>query len=279
MMDRAPPGVGLDPTAEARRLDPDRWLCALFLPPPVRDAAMALLVLNQELARIPALASQPMLGAIRHQWWREELERLGQGARPAYPALAPLGVALRSGAVPAGELRALIDTREEALETLAPQSLPELERYLAATAGRLQALTARLDGADEELAAAAARVGTAFGLIGVVRACHYDLAHGRSPLPRDLLPPEAATAAPSSEAQRRALASALRAIVVRADAILGRPCPRRARGRAALLPATLARLYSRRLHRVGFAPDAAAALTRPPDAPLRLWWAMRRGRI
>jgi phytoene synthase len=278
-MAAAPSGPGLDACAEARRLDPDRWLCALFLPPAVRDAAMALLVLNQELARIPALAAQPMLAAIRYQWWREEVERLGRALPPAHPALAPLGVALRSGAVPAAELGALIDAREATLETLAPQSLPDLERYLAATAGRVQALTARLDGADEEVAAAAAQIGTAFGLIGVVRACLHDLAQGRSPLPRDLVPMADATAVPPSEAQRRALASALRAIVARADAILGRPCPRRDRGRAALLPATLARLYSRRLHRVRFAPEAAAALPRPPDAPLRLWWAMRRGRI
>ncbi len=270
---------GGDAAAEARRLDPDRWLCALFLPATVRDAAMALLVLNQELARIPELASQPMLGAIRYQWWREELERLARGTRPAYPVLAPLGAALRSGSVPLGELGALIDAREASLEALAPQSLPELERYLAATAGRVQALIARLDGADEEAATAALQVGTAFGLIGVVRACLYDLARGRSPLPRDLLPSQGVAAVQPSDELRRELAPVLRAITARADAILGRPCARRDRGRAALLPATLARLYSRRLHRAGFVPAAAAVVTRPPDAPLRLWWAMRRGRI
>ena len=69
--------------AEAKRRDPDRFLCALFAPAERRDDLLALLLFNDELARIPDAVTQPVTGLIRLQWWRDALDELLTG-RPPY---------------------------------------------------------------------------------------------------------------------------------------------------------------------------------------------------
>lgn len=270
------PAKPLDLIEEARRLDPDRWLCALFVPQPAREAVMALIVLNQELARIPDLVSQPMIGAIRFQWWRDAIAATAEGAGPGHPVLAALGPSLARRLIEPDELAALADAREARLDGLQPQNLDDLETYVGATAGAVQALTARLIGCETGDIALARRAGTAFGLIGIVRATADEARPDRSLLPQELL---GDTTSGRDRATRDALQPVLRQIVERAESLVGVPrrcsrpvCP-------ALLPAVLARIYGSAIRRGGFAPDRAATLRRAPGAPLRLWWAQRTGWI
>ena len=58
-------------TRIARDGDPDRALAALFAPRESRADLLALIAFNVELARIAEQVSEPELGAIRMQWWRE----------------------------------------------------------------------------------------------------------------------------------------------------------------------------------------------------------------
>ena len=51
--------------AETKRRDPDRYLCALFAPADRRDSVLALVLFNDELARILKVVTQPMTGLIR----------------------------------------------------------------------------------------------------------------------------------------------------------------------------------------------------------------------
>ena len=63
----------------ARSGDPDRTLAALFAPRGCRADLFALYAFNVELARIAEQVSEPSLGAIRLQWWREALDRAADG--------------------------------------------------------------------------------------------------------------------------------------------------------------------------------------------------------
>lgn len=65
---------------ELRGLDGDLYLCHLFAPVPYRDALLVLYRLYADIARIPYNVSEPMLGAIRLQWWRDMLDRLDSDA-------------------------------------------------------------------------------------------------------------------------------------------------------------------------------------------------------
>ncbi len=64
---------------ELRGLDGDLYLCHLFAPVPYRDALLVLYRLYADIARIPYNVSEPMLGAIRLQWWRDMLDGLDKG--------------------------------------------------------------------------------------------------------------------------------------------------------------------------------------------------------
>ncbi len=65
-----------------RQHDRDRFVTAMFAPATARDALIALYALNVELARIPATVSEPMLGQMRIQWWRDLLGRMFDGGAP-----------------------------------------------------------------------------------------------------------------------------------------------------------------------------------------------------
>src|SRR5471030_63417 len=63
-----------------RAADPDRYFSALFAPAPLRPCLMALYAFNHEVARIAETVREPMLGAIRLEWWRETAEQAAKGA-------------------------------------------------------------------------------------------------------------------------------------------------------------------------------------------------------
>ena len=70
----------------ARAADPDRAIATLFAPAEARDDLFALIAFNAELARIADQVTEPGLGAIRLQWWREAIERAGAGETSGHPA-------------------------------------------------------------------------------------------------------------------------------------------------------------------------------------------------
>src|SRR3546814_15149921 len=76
--------------AEVRRQDPDRWLTALFAPDARRPALLALYAFNAEIARAREAVSQPMIGQIRLQWWREDWEGMEAGGVRAHPVVLAL---------------------------------------------------------------------------------------------------------------------------------------------------------------------------------------------
>ena len=62
-----------------RENDPDRFFCTLFARQEEREALFALYTFNHELARVAESVSEPMLGQIRLQWWRESLDGIEAG--------------------------------------------------------------------------------------------------------------------------------------------------------------------------------------------------------
>ena len=105
-----------------RGLDGDLYLCHLFAPAEKRDALLTLYYLYADIARIPFSVSEPMIGAIRLQWWRDLLDAVASGDSRN----APIGEALLVYPLDSENVLPLIDGREAAL--------PESTR----TAGDLQ---------------------------------------------------------------------------------------------------------------------------------------------
>ena len=247
--------------ALARAADYDRYLSVLFAPAGRREALFALIAFNHEIARIPEAVSEPMLGRIRLQWWREVLEAVyaGEPAR-RHEVAVPLERAIRDCSLDRAPFEQLLDGRETALEEDGPADLAALERYAAATGGSLTALMLQASGTDTAPALEAARqVGTAWSLIGTLRAAPRSAALDRVMLPTDLLG-KAGIAADDLRAGRAfdRFAAVAAPVARRAEALLGearkarRAVPRRSRG--VLLIARLAHLYLARLRRAEWDP-------------------------
>ena len=247
--------------ARARAADYDRYLSALFAPAASREALFALIAFNHEIARIPEVVSEPMLGRIRLQWWRETLEAIHDG-KPArrHEVALPLADAIHAWGLDRSAFERLLDGREADLEPDAPPDLAGLERYAAATGGALTALMLQACGADGVSGLEAGReIGTAWALIGTLRAAPRHAAQGRVMLPADLLAAAGITAEDirAGRAFDRCAAAA-EPVADRAAGLLDaarrarRAIPRRQRG--VLLIARLGDVYLARLRAAAWDP-------------------------
>ena len=174
--------------AIARAGDPDRALSALFAPRDERADLFALYAFNVELARVAEQVSEPELGAIKLQWWREAIDKAASGETTGHPVADAFGDVVRRRALAPERIAALIDARAF---DVAPRIMPDLaslEAYLRDTAGALFVLSASILGVQNGVVEQAAHAaGLAYGLTGLMRALPVHAAGGRLYLPADAL--------------------------------------------------------------------------------------------
>jgi len=104
---------------ELRSLDGDLFLCHLFTPEHLRTDMLTLYSIYADSARIPFIVSEPMLGAIRFQWWREVIDG-------KHLDTAPVSSFLNACNLPRDLLHKLIDAREGLFDKEQP-SLSDIE--------------------------------------------------------------------------------------------------------------------------------------------------------
>lgn len=107
-----------------KREDEDRWLSSRYAASDVRKRLVALYAFNLELARVRSVVSEPGLGAIRFQWWRDVMEEIdgekGVRAHDVAQLIYATGLSTKT-------MRGLIDGHEAAFEagdrSLEPEAL------------------------------------------------------------------------------------------------------------------------------------------------------------
>lgn len=167
---------------EVREHDLDRYYCCLFAPSEPRSALFALLAFNQEVTKTRAVVSEPMLGEIRLQWWREALEEIEQGrprANPVVQALAAInGI---SDLIP--YLSRVIDGWTDDLHPTEETGIDYLETLARSTGGALHQslLLAQVPHAPNALLDAADHAGTAWSLLASVRGLEAEIRNGSMP--------------------------------------------------------------------------------------------------
>lgn len=184
-----PDSDGLDPLAQGlRRDDPDRFYTALLAPPALRPRLFALYAFNQEVARTRERVSEPMLGQIRLQWWREALAEARAGTPRAHPVAGALAGWFRDAPPAGADLDSLIDARERDLEDAPFATVAGLMEYVDGTGGALlRAGLAALEVDSVAARTAASHAGRAYALAGLLRAVPFHGAAGRVMLPAELL--------------------------------------------------------------------------------------------
>jgi phytoene synthase len=268
---------------QLRRLDRDRYLTTLFAPAAARERLIALYAFNTEVARVGETVSEPIIGQMRLQWWRDAIAEVASGTPRKHPVVAGLVEVLAVGIAPE-DFEPILVGRERDLEPASPADLAALEDYAEATSATLVRLAVRLLGADDEATHAAARhVGIAWALVGVLRAVPFLAQRRRSLLPADLVAATGLDLDALHEGRLggrsgAALAAVAQAVATCAESHLA--LARRARAsraaRAALLPASLAHMHLRRLARADFALFDPG-LRRPDSGAWRLLLAWLRG--
>lgn len=148
-----------------RRSDEDRWLASQYAAPALKRALLALYAFQVELRRIPSAVSEPPLGEIRLQWWREAFEEIRDGKKPrAHPVVEAIAAVGLAAPVHGARVEAAIDAAAAPLYGEGFSSVAALEEWLRAAEGGFDALAARLAGGGDDLAEAAASAGAAFAL-------------------------------------------------------------------------------------------------------------------
>ncbi|WP_374763851.1 phytoene/squalene synthase family protein [Yunchengibacter salinarum] len=200
----------LDPVeycrGSVRQDDPDRYLVSLFCPAESQAALWAIHAFNQEIGKTRESVSDPTLGQIRLQWWRESLEAIEAGTPRRHPVVEALArIEGFDGLYPI--LIDMIDAREQDLFDTGPDDFDALADYTRRAAGGVTVAAMWVLGAQDDHLVAGRAAGAAFGMTGLIRATAYHSALGTSRLPQEDvtragLAPEAARQKEAQEALR-----------------------------------------------------------------------------
>jgi phytoene/squalene synthetase len=168
----------------AREQDYERYLLALLQPETSQDALWTLLCFSSEIARIPDLVSQEMVGLIRLTWWRERLDD-AYADRAPYPhaVVQALHRWIAMAQPPRAWLDDMIAARQEQVGRSDIETMDAFQAFASGTAGRLAALMAYAVCGNHQVAETALPIGTAYGMLGQVRAAPFALARGIVLLP------------------------------------------------------------------------------------------------
>lgn len=174
--------------AEVRQHDRDRFVTVLFAPAERREALFALYAFNIEIARIRELVSEPLLGEMRLQWWRDALETIYAGNDLAHPVAKGLAAAIRTRDLSRDLFERLIDARAADLVNGPPDRLATLIAYANGTAATVTSLALEVLGAKGMAPRRAALpAGVGWALVGLLRAVPFHASAGRLFLPADLM--------------------------------------------------------------------------------------------
>jgi NADH dehydrogenase [ubiquinone] 1 alpha subcomplex assembly factor 6 len=162
-----------------RKFDSPSYTLQTFIPPSTRDAYLSIRALNIELARIPDLVSNPTVGALRMQFWRDNLTRTFANTPPKEPVAILLHYALASlkSRYPRISTNAMkvwfmkvINAREQYMDNRPYTSVAALETYAENTYSTLMYLTlAALPLHSMEADHVASHIGKATGIAAVLR--------------------------------------------------------------------------------------------------------------
>ncbi len=256
---------------EVRNRDWDRFICTLFAPPEHREALFTILAFNSEIARTREVVSEPILGEIRLQWWRDAISRVygqiggGEGEEiTGHEILSALGEVIGKYDLSKSLFDRLIDARALDLTGETPEDIDSLMAYAhdsSATLNELmlEVLSWERSEEAESLLACVKEAGLAWALVGLVRATDSLSRFSRVMIPIDVLVEHGASMddvlarkiTPELSQAVKSLCDQSRSKIARARDL----APRRVKPyRSLLYPVTLAECFVKRMADTGYNP-------------------------
>jgi len=168
-----------------RAADRDRYLADLFAPQSKRRHLLALHAFNAEIGRVRENVTEPGLGEIRLQFWRDAVRGDGAG----HPVGQALVETIAKFSLPFEAFDRLIEARRFDLYDDPMPSLNDLEGYAGETSSSLIQMAAIIlaGGRDPGTAEIAGHGGVAYALTGLMQTLPIHSSRGQTYLPTDLL--------------------------------------------------------------------------------------------
>jgi phytoene synthase len=266
-----------------REHDYDRWLAGLFAPVSARPHLYALYAFSFEVARVRDLVSEPLLGEVRHQWWRDVIAGTAKGSVEANPVAAALLDTMGKFHLPPRALVDLVEARSFDLYDDPMPTLLDLEGYCGETSSSPMRLASLIlaGGEDPGGADAVGHAGVAYAITGLLRALPWHAARGQVYLPADVLGEFGITrddvvAAKDAPNLRAALGTIRNAARDHVGKALAAAASLRPDARPAILPVALVPLYLDRMDRQSYQPFQTVVEVASWRRTLALWRLSRR---
>lgn len=276
----------------ARETAYDRYIQALMIKPKdLRTDFLVLAAFHGELARIPLLVREPMMGDVRLQWWRDVVAAtkfMTDDAAPDFGSPLANHVAELIVRFPTAQKAFLsaIDARQAELDAHAFANLSDFETYLDGVGGALLGVGMHVLGVGEEEAenTALRAGGRAVACAELALRLRRLASLGRLPtLPVAMQQGENSSPQTSEAHSERQISQALNVLAV--EALASVKAYRELQSdlstemTLAVLPLALVEPYFKALHN-GSSRQVRADNPKSPLARLMtLWWAARRQRI
>jgi 15-cis-phytoene synthase len=145
-----------------RASDKDRYLATLFAPDDTQPHLFALYAFDYEIRRVRDVVSEPQMGEIRLQWWRDSIEGMFGGAAQEHPVAAALAAVARHH-LPKPPLLDLIDAHQFDLYADQMPAMADLEGYLGETSSAVMQMACLMLAPDGNSAEACGLLGVAHG--------------------------------------------------------------------------------------------------------------------
>ncbi len=174
---------------EVKNNDYYRYICCLFAPEYLRERLFTLYAFNHEIAKVKDIVSEPMIGMIRLAWWREALDEIYSGKQVRkHEVTRPLQELVNETGLPREFLEKIIDAREQELNLITPANIEALKQYIDATSTSLLLASLYIVGIKDKPATDIAyHIGTAYSLVGIMRAARWNAGKRYILFPKDML--------------------------------------------------------------------------------------------
>lgn len=120
--------------ARVRKVDEERWLSSRYASAKKRQSLITLYAFYYELARVRISVSDPTLGQIRFQWWRDALAELERGEPRQHDVVIALMAEYEQAPVWMAGLKEIVDQFEAAFLANARDQEPDDLLALTASA-------------------------------------------------------------------------------------------------------------------------------------------------
>ena len=153
-----------------QQYDRDRYLCALFTDTIRREALFSIYAFYYEISRIKFRVTDPLLGQIRFQWWRESIDKVLEGRIERHEIIIGLDAAIRNYKLHRILFFDLIDIWESGLTGFRFTTIKELIDFCLETDGKLGDIALEiLNAKNIETYQAARNISVALGLMTLLR--------------------------------------------------------------------------------------------------------------